>query len=92
MGILFSQYTPSDFTNIDSDKSNILGRDVERMKNIERLYIQVVVWLVWLVVWLVVCNAGLTQLLLWPRKMSKSSHVKQTRFSWGCSTNTFVID
>ena len=89
MGILFSQYTPSDFTNIDSDKSNILGRDVERMKNIERLYIQVVVWLV---VWLVFCNAGLTQLLLWPLEMSKSSHLKQTRLSRGCSTNTFVIN
>ena len=92
MGILFSQYTPLDFTNIDSDKSNILDRDVERMKNIERLYIQVVVWLVWLVVWLIVCNAGLTQLLLWPCEMSKSSHVKHTLFSWGCSTNTLVID
>ena len=67
----------------------ILGRDVERITNIERLYIQVVVWLV---VWLVVCNARLTQLLLWPLEMSKSSHVKQTRFSWGSSTNTYVID
>ena len=81
MGILFSQYTPSDFTDIDSDKSNILGREVERIKNIERLYVQVVVLLV---VWLVVCNARLTQLLLWPLEMSKSSYVKQTRFS--CSS------
>ena len=53
------------------------------MKNIERLYIQVVVWLVWLVVWLIVCNAGLTQLLLWSREMSKSSHVKQTLLGLG---------
>jgi hypothetical protein len=50
------------------------------MKNIERLYIQVVVWLVWLVVWLIVCNAGLTQLLLWSRK---SSNVEQTLLGLG---------
>ena len=41
--------TPWIFTKIYSDKFNILNREVERMKNIERLYIQVVVWLVCLV-------------------------------------------
>ena len=28
------QYNPSDLTNIDSDKSNILGREVDRIKRI----------------------------------------------------------
>ena len=79
LGSIMVIIPPRIFTNIDSDKSKILDRDVERMKNIERLYIQVVVWFVWLVV----CNAGLTQLLLWSREISKSSHVKQTLLGLG---------
>ena len=74
------QYTPLAFKNIKSVKSNIIGRNVERMKKIEWLYIRVVVWLViLLVVLLVVCNARLTQMLLWPLEMSKSSHLSLGR-------------